>query len=121
MSGTAQISKVRIKGQGFIGSKCLLACEQCRLKILSSAAARDSSLCVAVVHLVTLECFMFWKEDAENHFKYLIDVIEIETQPSLRHLAEWMLIRLVSAQPSLHSAVWQRFEQVSAHFGCTIE
>jgi len=66
--------------------------------------------CNIVVNFCAILCIT--KENAEEHFHYLIEVLELETQPSVRQLAEWILIRQINSRPNLHFALWQRFNEV---------
>jgi len=51
--------------------------------------------------------------DSERLYEYLVeDVLEHETQPSVRLLAEWSLIRLVLHCRDLQSAVLNILAQV---------
>jgi len=75
----------------------------------------SSSNCSSICSCCSLTLCVFQQVDIDWFCAYLMDVLKHETQPSVRFLAEWTLIRLVLHYSKLYSFLLDLLSEVITH------
>lgn len=85
-------------------------------KLLNNKQNRSYANCMThrikhriLISLMLLETFLL--DNRKSYIEFLMELLEKETQPSIRFLSEWMFLRLVRIEPELTNFICCNIEQ----------